>query len=448
MSIKSLAFLFILTGFSAGVKAQLFYQFKYKSDRLSDTTVYEAFFVRNNDGSGFIRINFNSQGLPNTVLAELSLREQYIEKKAGETGQDQFYYDTIGVPVFKKGSTNQQFPIPFFRLAFDPLTKLLVPYGVFFKDNSGQFNAGNLLVSTFLKYNELTKTILSGYFDKSDDFYKNLFGISTRGSGEPLLKNAKIILRIVANTTDTEIGLSCKLDMEKLLDAFEMINDFLVFPPMDIDTISGKRFNLANVKKMITNIKPGPNDIVIFYYSGHGFHKDKDDKHDFPNIELRPYGDKTSLFKSSLNIEDIFESIRLKNGRFNLVISDCCNTVPEARSPVNNKENTSNRGDVDGSDENYKLLFCNPTPKSLLITAAKLGQKAVSNGNYGGFFTDCFKNALETSLSKLGKNVSWEKIVEEAKIQTAKLSYRVTDSTTMKRCIQNAREVFKSGKDN
>lgn len=434
MKIKNFLVLFILTVFYAGVHAQLYYKFQYKTDDVRDTTVYKAFFVRYNDGNGFVRINFNQPGLPNPVLAELSLKEQYIEKKSGESGPDKFYYDTTSVPKFKPGTTNQQFPIPYFRFTFDPLAELLVPDGVFFKNNPGQSKAGILLDSIAIDKIHLLKdtAVLLRFFDKSDEFYVNLHSPNTRG-GKPLVPDTKIILRIVANSNDQDIGYSCKKDMERMVQAFEDINDFMEFTDIDLDTISGSRYNIENVKKMIRDIKPAKNDIVVFYYSGHGFN----DKGDYPFIELR--NGKGKLKENSLNIKDIYDSICNKPGRVKLVISDCCNAAPEDSNAKGFWQFAPVRGDVDGSKENYLKLLCNPM--SVLITAAEKGQKATSNDRHGGYFSECFLKVLENNLSKQGKDVSWDKLVAEAKKNTTELANRAYCDSPNK-CKQIPRHVF------
>ena len=438
MKIKNFLLLFILTVFCIGVHAQLYYKFQYKVDNVRDTTVYDAFFVRYMDGSSFVRINFKSPKFKKNVLAELSLKEQYIVKKPVQSGPDQFYFDTTGVPAFKQGNTNQKFPIPIFRFTLDQQAEKLLPDSIFFRNKSGQFKAGILLDFTLIKNNDSLrkdKTLLSGFFDKADDFYVNLYNPNTRG-GKPLVPDTKIILRIVANSNDKDIGNSCKMDMERMVQAFEDINDFMEFDDMDIDTISGSRYNFENVKKMITDIKPRKNDIVVFYYSGHGYN-DEDIKSDYPFIELR--NGKGKLKENSLNIKDIYDSIRSKQGRFNLVISDCCNAAPEATNAKGFWVSLSTRGDIDGSKENYKKLLC--TPMSILITAAEKGQKATSNDKHGGYFSECFLKVLENNLSAHSKDVSWDKLVAEAKKNTAELANRSLCDNN-ERCKQTPRHVI------
>jgi hypothetical protein len=51
--------------------------------------------------------------------------------------------------------------------------------------------------------------------------------------------------------------------------------------------ISGAKFGKANVEAALDNLKPGLNDIVIFYYSGHGYSNDQQSTKLYPQFDLR-----------------------------------------------------------------------------------------------------------------------------------------------------------------
>lgn len=85
-------------------------------------------------------------------------------------------------------------------------------------------------------------------FSENQDFYKNLFETSIR----QLTVTEKAItlhLIIVANTNDLDIGYTCTVDKDRTLKIFS------------------------------------ERDIVVFYYSGHGY--SKPDNYQYPYIELR-----------------------------------------------------------------------------------------------------------------------------------------------------------------
>ena len=222
---------------------------------------------------------------------------------------------------------------------------------------------------------------------------------------------------IVSNTNDPHIGKSCAFDIQRVLLTFDSIRKFIGISMMTT-VISGKTYNKANVEKLIKDLKPDPDDIVVFYYTGHGFRK-TDDERPFPYIDLRPKDDKTYLV-NSLNILDVFNSIKNKpkSARLNLVISDCCNTVP-GKSKINAKAIGGFRDIRDWSLDNCRQLFLNPAPMSVLVTASDVGQFSACDSTTGSLFTIFFKAALENNITNFKKNVSWDKVTAEAKTATS-----------------------------
>ena len=73
---------------------------------------------------------------------------------------------------------------------------------------------------------------------------------------------------------------------------------------------------------------------------------------------------------------------------------------------------------LDWSEDNAKKLFLNPVKQSIIATAAKEGQLATGNLNFGGFFSYFFTAAMHDHFSILKKDVSWEKILEQARVKT------------------------------
>lgn len=413
MKIKYLPGLFLAIAVNLVANAQVVYHLQYK---FNDSTQYRAFFVRYNDGSGLVRITFTEPQSKQPVVAELSVQERRDDKRSGTPNTGKFYYDTAEFKFISQNKT--AFPVPVFIFSVNPATKMLEPLAVANRDNMGKLQPGTLQVKELKTTTDLNKDFVSQFFFPGDDFYEFLFGITQRGFTDDDRKGARLILRIVANTNDPEIGSSCKFDRERMLEMCSDIKDFLGIP-WDTATIFGKNYTKANVQKMIRDLTPRENDIVIFYYSGHGFRKPKQpaDKI-FPFLDLRPKPDQTYMV-NSLNIEDIYDSIRLKphSARLNLVLSDCCNSIPTAKNP-HGPVPLDNRGNMDQSEDNFKSLFLDRNPISILMTAADVEQRSSNNNDFGGFFSYCFKTALEKYLSPLKNKVNWDQVVAEAKKQT------------------------------
>ena len=442
-----LSFLVALV-FNLPAHSQSVYHFQYKSGNAQDTTLYNVFFVQYSGGKGFMRVRYNTPGSNEFILAEMKVRMQEVEGTPGVTDATKFYYDTVGRPDFKFGSSKTILPVPQFWFKLNPLNNSYEPFVVTFKDKTGQTQEGKLITKEFLKSDDLDKNYLSQYFSPGEDFYEGNVQTTTRGFTD-LEKKIKLILLIVANTNDPEVGSSALLDVTRVVKTFDTIAHFMGIQMPKPVIISGPTYDKQHVQNAIRDLKPGPNDIVVFYYSGHGFRK-KEDPRQFPYIDLRPKPDNT-FNVNSLNIKDIYDSIRLKPkaARLNIVLSDCCNTIPTA-AKKKGKSIVAERGMTDWSGENAAKLFINTTA-SILLTAADVGEEASCDSTVGSFFTIYFKAALENNLVKTNKHPDWNLIVKETKEEAAyKVQHICCDSPCVWRngCKQNAVKQIDLGKSN
>lgn len=404
------------------VSAQTVYHFQYRSADTGDSTLYNAFFLQNNTGSGFMRIRYDVPGNNDIILAELGIHSTDLELKPGSGLLDtsQTYYDTIGRPDFKFGSSLSKLPIPLFWFKLNPNSHAFEPSGVFFRNAGKEMLAGTLVMAETLNADALNRDFLSGFFSPGEDFLLGMQQSGSRGIFNDLASNVKMFTIIVANTLDPEIGKSTLLDRDQMMKYFDTLCTYAGIQKMPPLVIDGDNYNKANVIKAINGLKPGPNDIVVFYYSGHGFRKDNDNRV-YPYIDLRPHGPMfaATYLVNSLNMQDIYTTIISQHARLNLVISDCCNTKVEDGKPIG-KSALTGRGILDWSPANFVNLFLNPQPRNLLFTAADVNQKAACDSATGSFFSIYFREALNNNLSRTRKSTNWDQVISEARDETTR----------------------------
>jgi len=141
--------------------------------------------------------------------------------------------------------------------------------------------------------------------------------------------STKLFLLIVANTIDPEIGKGCRQDIKSIRQMFKKLSHHMKFDFLEL-VVMGTDYSKKNVLEAIDILKPGSNDIVVFYYTGHGFsyRKDKDKK--FPQVDLRshPASNKiAAINENTHNLAELFQSVKSKGARLNIVIGDCCNNT-------------------------------------------------------------------------------------------------------------------------
>ena len=261
---------------------------------------------------------------------------------------------------------------------------------------------------------DLQKKFLLQFYSEDEDFFKAIFQPATRGLSA-VEKNTRLHLFIVANTKEKIIGGSCALDKERTLQTFTDLSQYLGIRLL-VDTVTGTKYNKKNVEEGLKKLKPSPNDIVVFYYSGHGYRR-VGGKSRFPFIDLRAKPSDDHV-QQSLGMEDIFTNIKKKGARINLILSDCCNNDVAATNIVGSKPMKTKASGLPWSEENIRELFLNKTPISVLATSADEGQKASGNDKFGGFFSYFFKTSMESYCSKLKTHPSWDVVLQTTKMQT------------------------------
>ena len=424
MKSKCILFAAVLFCFSVRLAAQSFQHFIFKGVLPKDTITYQSFFVKFKDGTGFMRASYTAPDTKDQMIVELKMREQFVLDRQGMAINKFLYFKASGTEIIK-GKSNLKFQPVLFWYKINTTTLLLEPWAVSNETAKKLPVNNNLLVSTPLQSADLKEDFVENYFLRKEDFFKALFDTRTK-SITASERDVTLHLIVVANTDEKDIGGSCKNDMNRAILTFNDIHEFLGLdnPPV-IRTVSGNKFSLKAVQDEITKLDPEPNDIVIFYYSGHGFRK-PEDKRPYPYLDLRSKADtfKRAYLTKSLNIEDIYTDIKKKGARFTLVLSDCCNNLVTQTNKTGDPISETKDAGLDWSEDNAKKLFLNPVKQSIIATAAKEGQLATGNLNFGGFFSYFFTTAMHDHFSILKKDVSWEKILEQARVKTVEKAER------------------------
>ena len=427
-------FVIFLLGFSISNcnYCQSIYHFQYNFHQPDDSITYHAFFVRYDDGSGLLRIRYVSPQDGQDIVAETDLEEQTVTDNNGIPDSSQSLFSSIN-PRIIIGDSKAKPNLPSFFFKYNPASGFLQPSGVISSNEKGTkfMNSKTSFVAELIGNEGLNRNFVLQFFSEDEDFYTNLFNTKTRGL-TAVEKNIKLYLLIAADTLDKEIGSACSKDMERTVETFTGLANFLGIK-IFAKTISGAAYSKKNVQAAINNLKPSADDIVVFYYSGHGF-RTPENLRRFPNLKLknfrndrRNFRDSISWIKKdrqdnitySLNIEDIFNLIKTKKARFNLVLSDCCNNDIFSTNAIGSKPLKTKGSGVEWNEDNIRALFLNKNPMSILATAAQSGQKASSNNDFGSFFSYFFKISMESYCSKLKNNGNWDLILQDAQKQTS-----------------------------
>jgi len=203
---------------------------------------------------------------------------------------------------------------------------------------------------------------------------------------------------IIADTNDSTIGNSVMIDKRKINSLTKNIarNTGLKLKQYNI---YGFNFNFNTIRRSLNNLSVRPDDVVMFYYSGHSSNAGAK----WPALNLKG---------RSLKLENVISSLKAKKPRLLLIIADSCNNLTSRGSSLNNF--MSLRGVQTAKKKNYQKLFLKHKG-TIVMGAARRGEYAWGNGQHGGFFTYQLLESLNQELA-LASSPTWNNLVKRAEV--------------------------------
>ncbi len=434
MKAKFFTLLLLAVCISLSAKCQSLFYIQYRFTTIEDTTLYHVFLLREENGTGFYRVSFFDEETQQNMLVDLDMQETYFKDKNGNVDKTKIYFKGSNPQIVQGDKSYHYYPERFWFRA-DPQTGLYEPWAVTSPDEKGTAQGAFTEPPLLLEQRDLTEDFVSNFFLKEEDFYKSLF-TTTQRSLTPEQKQARLHLIVVANTEDEIIGSTCLLDKDRTVKTFKDLSEFLGIG-FQSSQIFGDSYNKQNVLNAVSALAPQKNDIVIFYYSGHGF-KDENNARQYPNIILTNKSFE-NVDANSVNIEDIYNNVKSKGARLNLVISDCCNNGPNDRASITCDVPKTRNSTIGWSLENCKSLFMNPKQMSILTTAAQKGEMSTGNLTFGGFFTNQFRTNLTNYFGPFHQFPTWNNVLQESQKET-------TNQAENSRCSKSGDAVEKTYK--
>lgn len=421
---------------SMNVYSITIYEISYEFKGNADFPKYTAMLVRYGNGTGFMRVKYFNKTYTDTYVVNMEFEEAESRSKIDGKfhltlqfkGKNPFY--VVNSTNIKTNEAYNPDVLWFKKLPSEPN---FVPWGVTSQNTDGTFEQGKILSIKLMNTADLTRAYVKSYFLENEPFYTNLFQpanndnkVVTGGKPSPptttvpATSGSSIHLIVVANTEDARIGTSVVKDVNNLYSQIKDVATFLKLP-LRYTEVKGSKFGKASVETALNNLKPGSNDIVIFYYSGHGYSNEDNPAQPYPQFDLRQsrFDD---IKVATLNASDVFNRIKAKNARLNLIITDCCNSNLGLLKPEG-KNFAQTAKSLLTWDQSYCYNLFMKSKGSILATAAKKGQYAYGNTDLGGYFTSNLVTSLEKYLSKFQTtSPTWEEIIAEAQASTVNLS--------------------------
>ncbi len=219
-----------------------------------------------------------------------------------------------------------------------------------------------------------------------------------------VVENVKLHLVFVADTEDPNIGSSVGQDMNDITNLFKKATRELGMKYEEHKLYSNS-FDKASIVNEVNSMSVAKNDVVIFYYSGHGYNQAT-----FPEM---------SLDGVDYGLQEMHNLMKQKGARLTLTIGDLCNSIPQTRSGTkSNEEIPFKSGFLFDSDKLKKLFIY--SKGNLISTSSEKGQWSycMRNPNQtlgNGHFTNAFINSFTVEASKVSnESGSWEELFDRA----------------------------------
>ncbi len=431
---RLLLFFTLLINFCPKAKSQDFYNVKFTG---KDGVKYDCLLVEDSKAKLSVRMQFAAN--KKKYLVEMKYQSWPIATKDG--GEDFLHFKAESMYgsaiTFLSGQMPPGFTAPCF-IWYAAKGKMSTTNPLYITTDYIKFtDKRKVELCEQISMLDITKGRLKPYFVEGDEEYealKIIAGLNLKADeGLPPLKNIPTLHFIMAaNTGDPLIGPSCAKDEENLLKELKGITGSLgiVLKPYIVNAKNEKDFSRKNLLAKIDELKAGPDDIIIFSYSGHGARWD-DQKDPYPFMQLwvkTPYKEdvknqaeyellKRIVQLNSLSLSEVNQLLNKKGARLTVVLGDLCNTELGAAKPVD-LGNILNFGDALRSSTEIirrdpvklRKLFIDATG-SLLSCAAKPKEKASGNNTAGGYYTASFIEALRLAGTYNKPATTWENII-------------------------------------
>lgn len=220
------------------------------------------------------------------------------------------------------------------------------------------------------------------------------------------------------DTTDGQVGEIDKTGRKVLYGHFvNVVNAALQEKgyKSDIQDFYDTSLSPDNCKKAVKALKCGPDDIIVFYYIGHGTHA-QDDPDDYPQMLLGCGWDQEEQF---VRLKEVHEQFLEKDVRARLIVTIgmCCNVVQSA-SAKGKASFSVNYGNTYMSDTERKAIqnmFLGYKGDFLLSSASK-GQSSLGGPTPLGEM-DLFTAVLVTCFEDMAYagELGWESLFSEVK---------------------------------
>lgn len=192
---------------------------------------------------------------------------------------------------------------------------------------------------------------------------------------------------VLAGDTDSNLTDQIEKDIQLLTTQSQKLSRHLN-RPLELKVLKGSRASKQQFIAIVQNLDVQPDDILIVFYSGHGF-RDKFKKSPYPYMFF-------TQTKESLDTDDMLNVVYQKKAQFAILMVDACN-LPFAHldEPDEGKEIYDNFNTYGDITCNLRPLF--ESGRGVLVIASCSPGEVAWASRAGGYFTQAFLDSIYTN---------------------------------------------------
>lgn len=167
--------------------------------------------------------------------------------------------------------------------------------------------------------------------------------------------------------------------------------------------LTGPSARTPQVLSKLQNLKVTPDDVIFFYFTGHGFRTVSKGNDPWPNLFF-------ATEYEAIDFTHIIDILAKKSARLQLLIVDCCNNIIADNAIPIAKEIFHGANMSKLIQDNYRKLFLKTTG-TIAMAACKAGQTSLALGN-GSLYTLAFLDTLHQETKKPTDQLDWQSLLD------------------------------------
>ncbi|MVM31120.1 hypothetical protein GO755_13850 [Spirosoma sp. HMF4905] len=229
----------------------------------------------------------------------------------------------------------------------------------------------------------------------------------------PLVKSQTLHFIVFADTDDPSIGGNDMKTYSSLTGNGGLAQTIAQYSGLTLNMAGfyGPKCQAVEVDKKLNELNPGKDDVVFFYFVGHGFNSRQNA---YPSLIFgKATADIATIDASARNLRELYARIRAKKPRLTIVMGDACNkerTDPPV--PITSGRPIDVMPPTNLNPERIKSLFRN-WQGGFFMSSSQRNQFSHSDPK-GGWMSISFQNALLDwcSINRKGL-LTWKTLLDD-----------------------------------